>query len=657
MTYLTQRILQNLILRSHLLSLVLIGLGLIVLQATPASAQTGTQNKITKWINGTGTLGDSTIFEDASGNIGIGTTTPGGVFDLQRASSGDILQRFWNQGSGGLKLRYVAGTGATSQIQFTDGAEWLMSITGNNAMGMQFRVRNTTDPNSEAGLDGSARMTIFRNGNVGIGTVSPVMRLDVRGTRYGPNAGYQGIASLYSTDALGAGVGAGLILGGAYVGTAVTEFGQIAGIKENGTAGNYSGALAFSTRLNGNNPLNEKMRIDSAGSVGIGTTSPGFKLDLQGGQINASGGFCIAGDCKTAWSQITGTSQWTTSGANVYYNTGNVGIGTSAPAARLEVSGGEVRFPAGQGGVGFTHFNFMGNGQNYIRGTTVIADNGGNVGIGTTSPTFKLDLQGGQINASGGFCIAGDCKTAWSQITGTSQWTTSGANVYYNAGNVGIGTTSPTSRFTVSANTASLPASTVQVPIAHFGNADGADSRILVDNFGGGTGHFDFRKANTSAASPSALLSGEVIGSLNWFGRGATAYSVFSKAYIRGLAGENWSDSAQGTHITLATAQNGTITTLERMRITDAGNVGIGTTTPGFKLDLQGGQINASGGFCIAGDCKTAWSQITGSSQWTTSGANVYYNTGNVGIGTTSPGQKLSVAGTVEFDFRRIQIP
>src|SRR5947209_14741836 len=37
-------------------------------------------------------------------------------------------------------------------------------------------------------------------------------------------------------------------------------------------------------------------------------------------------------------------------------------------------------------------------------------------------------------------------------------------------------------------------------------------------------------------------------------------------------------------------------------------NVGIGTNTPGYKLDVQGGQINASGGFCIAGDCKTSWS-------------------------------------------------
>ncbi|MFZ2188575.1 MAG: VCBS repeat-containing protein, partial [Candidatus Moraniibacteriota bacterium] len=81
------------------------------------------------------------------------------------------------------------------------------------------------------------------------------------------------------------------------------------------------------------------------------------------------------------------------------------------------------------------------------------------------------------------------------------------------------------------------------------------------------------------------------------------------------------------------------------------GNLGIGTATPGFKLDVQGtgaaGQVNAAAGLCIAGVCKTAWTDSgIGSSVWTTSGNDIYSsNSGNIGIGTTTPVSKLEIAG------------
>jgi hypothetical protein len=159
------------------------------------AAGTGTLNFMAKWAEtgGSGTLQDSSIFDDGF-NIGIGTSSPGGVFDLQRSSASDILQRLWNTGSGGAKLRYVASVGATSQVQLTDLNEWLMSIAGNNQIGMQFRVRNTADPNTENGLAAAVRMTIARNGNVGIGTATPNGNLHVHGalgiTTSGSGAAY-----------------------------------------------------------------------------------------------------------------------------------------------------------------------------------------------------------------------------------------------------------------------------------------------------------------------------------------------------------------------------------------------------------------------------------------------------------------------------------
>lgn len=152
-----------------------------------------------------------------------------------------------------------------------------------------------------------------------------------------------------------------------------------------------------------------RMVIDQLGNVGIGTTNPLSKLYVKGG--GWAGGLKLEGGTNGRYLQMgiedvdaviqtdptndAGLYLQYQSAGNVLlgYGGGKVGIGTANPVAKLDLgSSGEVRFPADSGSK-TTHFNYS-NGYNYIRGTTIIADTGGNVGIGTTDASQKLTVAG-----------------------------------------------------------------------------------------------------------------------------------------------------------------------------------------------------------------------------------------------------------------------
>lgn len=156
---------------------------------------------------------------------------------------------------------------------------------------------------------------------------------------------------------------------------------------------------------------------------------------------------------------------------------------------------------------------------------------------------------------------------------------------------LGIGTIAPAAKLSVSTNAATLQApSGIGTTLAQFAAADAANTRVLIDT-NGGAAFLDFRAANGTAITPSALTNNYSLGQIGWMGYGATSYNTTPRATIKAQAAENWTDTAQGTYIAFATTPKLSTTIAERMRIDDAGNVGIGTTAPLALLHIASDSV------------------------------------------------------------------
>ena len=136
----------------------------------------------------------------------------------------------------------------------------------------------TTVPRTSLDVVGVVSATTFNgnfDGDVGIGTDNPLTKTHIDGTN-GDNS------TLFITASdLDADYGGTISLGGNYDGTNRTAFSQIKGLKDNNTSGQYGGYLSFLTRADGGSP-SERLRISSSGEVGIGTDQPSAKLSVHG---------------------------------------------------------------------------------------------------------------------------------------------------------------------------------------------------------------------------------------------------------------------------------------------------------------------------------------------------------------------------------------
>lgn len=433
------------------------------------------------------------------------------------------------------------------------------------------------------------------------------------------------------------------------------------------TAGNVS-AGQFGSNTGGGN-------YSFPGNLGVGTVSPTGKFEVVGGPVLLSNTVAGAGDTYFSGNSING--QYSTNANGIFYinytgyqagttqfrdtqisngkagsilfaqgSTGNVGIGTTAPGQLLDVNGninvaGTAGYYIGENPVlipsgGSTYIRPPGStGNDYFQayGGSILltALNGGNVGIATTTPAYKLDVagaasfEGNQIHNVGTPTASTDAanKSYVDSVVsgGSGPWTVSGSNLYTSSSsyNVGIGTASPAGNFQV--------------------------------NNSSGNVNVGFTSSATNYSSALYLL-GQGTGS---------GYLAYSNALYFGTA------SGVGGAITYQGIING------------SGDLGIGTTSPGYKLEVNGnakfdtgngltintsastptsgsGAIELSGanGLVLQGNGGTydmAFNDFSGSTflENPDNTANAIFP-GKVGIDTTSPGYALDVNGTGNFE-------
>ena len=478
-----------------------------------------------------------------TGNVGIGTTAPAGKLSFGTGNGYDTLFIYDGAGNGAQGL----GTSSNTLNIFTDASS---SAEASIAFGKYDGPEATTPVFTE--------WMRIKNGNVGIGSTSPSEKLDVIGNfaidgdinLYNQSAGATGnsIISLTRPDGIASNFSM-TRFGGSASGTRLgVNAANAAMIFTN--IGSTDEATLFALGTSGDIPLVfstyniERMRITNGGNVGIGTTAPAAKLHLAGS--------VDGGDVSTAIHNSFYGASSVDEIAGINFDFSDSG-GTRKSGGGI-VAGKEGDFGTAAAEDAFIAFSTRLDGA-VSEKMRITSD--GSVGIGTTAPTNGL-IHAKVATTIGDWGAQNYANTVLRLQDSTTNMYLDG-NTIYSDGSMNIGTTA-NSNLELGTNNA------VRMTIAGDGNFGiGTSSPHTLLHILNGSDYAHIVKMQGADATSEFLSLGVESG-----------YAVISAGY-------------QGTGNNALVFQTSSGVETEKMRITSAGSVGIGTDAPGsYKLHVNG---------------------------------------------------------------------
>ena len=591
---------------------------------------------------------------DGSGNIGIGTTSPDSLLHIYKATAGSVTAasdaQLVVENSGVAAINLLSPNTSHGQIIFGDPED--------NDAGQFGYDHATNGMYIKTNGSGSKHFFVSSSGNVGIGTSSPDTKTHIQGASAVTGAFYDSstVLTVEDTNPYLQIIGTD---GGNQASTLMLTTVPAAGSGDNkhwavqhrGTtqSGNF-GISYDTTTASGQDGADgtDLFVIETGGNVGIGTSSPSANLEVAGDVLINSGEFISwggVGETSIEGSTVSNKIQFKTgSGNRMIINNTGVGIGTTSPGSKLDVNGATyvrnvIYGYAGAGNQygglswggtdeGFlflkdsnvTKVNINSNGNSYL--------NGGNVGIGTTAPVRELHIKGpdnavirlesiantdatdiefyygsarmatiGSSSASGIMSIYTDTTLSNGFRIGTNS--TERLRIDF-AGNVGIGTNSPTAKLKVVGendawtcqieNTQALP---YGLSVNTAGTAGTTHNTAFYTHSGTGMFIRNDGLVGIGTNSPSSKFEVLVTSDHKYVRFRADNNEERFKFYV-GASGNSSSlsmyDSSETQQVQISTGGNSYF---------NGGLLGIGTTSPDRTLDVEGDgmSIFGSGGY------------------------------------------------------------